>query len=141
MRFTLPAILAALSAPLVLADFQIDLYTGTDCSTGMIGTWTGPEGDGPDTSGDYEWTGHLGSVNIIKLGQWNTQLATNNHCIATSVTCCEYAPDCRDGPNLPATGCVVIDEDITGLGMAFTVCDSACFDNVYKRAERIFGGH
>ncbi|KAL1603812.1 hypothetical protein SLS60_005403 [Paraconiothyrium brasiliense] len=141
MRFTIATFLTLSLAPLTLADFNIDLYTSTDCTGDKIGTWTGPEGDGPDTSGSYEWTGHLGSVNINHLGQWNTQLNTNVHCLATSITCCQYAPDCRDGVNLPSSGCYKVDEDITGLGMTFTVCDSACIDTGYKRAARLFGGH
>ncbi|KAJ4345639.1 uncharacterized protein N0V89_011773 [Didymosphaeria variabile] len=125
MRFTIATFLTLSLGPLALADFNIDLYTSTDCTGDKIGTWTGPEGDGPDTSGDYEWTGHLGSVNINHLGQWNTQLNTNVHCLATSITCCQYAPDCRDGVNLPSSGCYKVDEDITGLGMTFTVCDTS----------------
>jgi hypothetical protein len=141
MHLTLVTALAILSATLARADFSIDLFTGTNCDGDKIGTWTGPEGDGPDTSSGYDWTGHLGSAYINKLGTWNTQLNTNVHCLATTIPCCEYAPDCRDGYTLPSQGCYKVDEDVTELGMTFTVCDELCIDNVYKRGEKIFGGH
>jgi hypothetical protein len=77
-------------------------------------------------------------VRTVKLDQWTTQFNTNNDCIATSITCCQYAPVCTQGIELTEGGCSLVDEDITGVGATFTVCDSACSDTGYQREANVF---
>jgi hypothetical protein len=143
MRFTLATVLIAMSATLAKAEFQFDLYSDAGCGGNLIASFTGsadgPD-DGPDSGSSYEYTGHLGSVKAVKLDQWTTQINTNNDCIATSLTCCQYAPTCTQGDNLVEGGCLDVNEDITGVGSSFTVCDSLCIDNGYKmkRASSVF---
>jgi hypothetical protein len=131
MRFTLATVLIATCATLVKADFQFDLYSDAGCGGNLIATFTGV-GDRPDSGSSYEWTGHLGSVRAVKLDTWTTQFNTNNDCVATSITCCQYAPDCTQGITLGEGECLEVNEDITGVGSSFTVCDSACIDTGYK---------
>jgi hypothetical protein len=132
MRFTI-ATAAVLGATLAQA-FQWDLYSDNNCQD-FIASFSG-EVTGPNGPASYEYTDHLGSINFVSDNQYSSQLNTNNGCIETTIPCCQYAPDYRDGTGtLPGSGCLTIDQDITEIAAVSLVCNSLCIDNGFKRGR------
>lgn len=131
MRFTLVAALAAFSATVSQAQFQLDLYHNTDC-TDFITSFTGT-GSGPQSVTDVESNIYIGSVFTTALDQWTTEFDTSVGCVFTTITCCEYGPTCSQGVVGTSQQCILVDQTVTGYSTLFTVCDSVCLDTDYDK--------
>lgn len=110
------------------ATTTISFYESKDCTGNRIGQYSG-DGSHPAKGFEFDVNHQVGSMHWDSRDTYSDQL-NGDTCIFTTITCCEYAPDCTKGVVSDA-GCVEIDSYIGHAGMSSTVCDSACFDTGY----------
>jgi hypothetical protein len=115
---------------------RISFYTAKDCSSGYIKTVTHdvPSDPKPPQVGfEFNVGTYVGGIAIDALDNFENQLNDENGCVFTDVTCCEYAPKCKEAAPTNNGGgtCITYDGYFGDGGVSATVCDSLCIDNGY----------
>ncbi|KAK7185566.1 hypothetical protein DPSP01_010754 [Paraphaeosphaeria sporulosa] len=136
MHLKIAASALALFTAVANAETRISFYTAKDCSSGYLSTATG-HGSASNTEAENEFSytvnAYVGGIAIDNLDDFQNQLNDDNGCVFTDITCCEYAPKCKEPSPVPSSGgyCITYDKYMGTVGVSSTVCDSLCIDNVY----------
>ncbi|KAB5517409.1 hypothetical protein GE09DRAFT_1066533 [Coniochaeta sp. 2T2.1] len=108
----------------------VSFYSSTDCTGDRIGQYSG-SGANPDDGFEFDVNADVGSMYWDQGEPYSQQLNADDGCIFTTVTCCQYAPDCKLGVVNDADCVTDINAHIGHGGMSSIVCDSLCIDTGY----------
>lgn len=106
------------------------IWSSTDCSGSPIRSFTGDTTYHSNFVTNYK--GRVGSIKFDKISDFAGQLNDSTSCVITNTLCCAYAPKCKINEYGNFNTCTKIDMDID-LVVAYTLCDTLCFDNIYGR--------
>ena len=129
MQSKLVAAVFALLMTTSHATTTVSFYGSKDCTGNRIGQYSGV-GDHPSKGFNFDINQYVGSMHWDSRDTYSNELQADEGCIFTTITCCQYKPQCKQDV-VSNAGCVPVDSYISRGGLWATICDSVCIDTGY----------